>query len=338
MMKLPALQILAASFFLMFVGSLVSANAQEDLPPIILPTRGTPLGSISGRVVLPSGHPVNGRVRVTLSSQENPGFPNYSDNNGGFAFPNLHEGTYTIEVTGDTAVYESVTETVRVIRGNTFVTIYLKEKAKPEGTSGHVVSAAELDKDVPSLAKKEYDAGSELVKKGQTKEAIQRFKRALEIYPDYLMARNDLGVQYLKLEQLTEAQEQFEYATEKNPKAFNPRLNLGIVLVMQKRYNDGLEHLRIADSIDGSSAAVHLYIGIASEETDELADAERELLKALSMGGEGYQLAHFYLGLLNLKKGEEQQAIAELNAFLATGPLGLEAKRARELLAQLKKG
>src|SRR5262249_25537184 len=161
--------------------------------------------------------------------------------------------------------------------------------------------------------------------------------RALEIFPGYLKARNDLGVQYMKLKRLAEAQEQFELAAELNPKAFNPRLNLGIVLVKQKHYLDAREHLRIADSVDSSSPAVHLYRGIVAAETDEPPEGERELKKALSMGGQEFVITHFYLGVLYAKKGERESAIAALKTFLAGSPSDGEASRARQLLNELSK-
>src|SRR5688572_5515041 len=84
----------------------------QDRPQTTIRPRGAPGGSIAGRVVLPSGHPVNGRVRITLSSPEDPGALVYTDNNGAFAFANLPEGTYTIEVLADRKLYEPVSETI----------------------------------------------------------------------------------------------------------------------------------------------------------------------------------------------------------------------------------
>src|SRR5437870_9483068 len=91
------------------------ANAQDDTipPPTPVSSNGSGSGSIAGRVLLPSGHPVNGRVRITLSTIENPGMISYTDNNGGFGFRNLREGNYTVEVAGDYKLYDPVIEQVR---------------------------------------------------------------------------------------------------------------------------------------------------------------------------------------------------------------------------------
>jgi tetratricopeptide (TPR) repeat protein len=262
----------------------------------------------------------------------------YTDNNGGFGFTGLSEGVYTLEVSGDVRLYDSVVQEVRLIRGtHVRLNINLKERAGNHPRSpGNVVSLAELQQKVPDAARKEFEAGTRLVNEEKIREGIERFKKAIAIYPEYLMARNDLGVQYLKLKMLAEAIEQFEAALEVNPKVFNPRLNIGIALVQQKKYADAIDHLNLAISINGSSASAHLHVGVASLETDELATAERELAAALTLGGTEYAVAHYYAGHVQLKKGEREAAIREFKAFLEAQPTGDLASRARQILEKLQ--
>ena len=316
--------------------SQVSAGQDPPQPNIVRPGS-APLGSIAGRVVLPSGHYLNDRVRITLSSTENPGAQGYTDNNGNFTFTNLVEGVYTVEVLADRKLYEPVSETVRLIRSSrVHLMIYLKDKTKPPSSNGNVVSANETDQKVPIAAKKEYETAINLLNEGKTQQGLERLKQAVAIYPQYLVAHNDLGVQYLKLNRLAEATEQFEIALEINPKAFNPQLNLGIALLRQKKYSDAVERLNSAVAIDSSKPAAHLYLGVVLVETDEIAPAERELRTAVSIGGPEYAIAHFHLGRLAMKKGERDEAVRELNSFLETSPTGEEAVRARQLLKSLK--
>lgn len=321
--------------------SAVTVNAQDDSipPPVPVSGMGSGSGSITGRVVQPSGHPVNGRVRIVLSTIENPGMTSFTDNNGGFGFRNLREGTYTLEVSGDYKVYETVYEQVRVNRGmQAVLTVYLREKASASNKpAGSVISAAELEQRVPGPAKKEFEKATALVREGNSEKAIEHYKRALDIYPEYLMARNDLGVQYLKLKRLDEAAQQFEAALEVNAKIFNPRLNLGIVLVEQKKYMDALSHLTDALSIDSAQPAPHLYFGIASLETDQLPEAERELSKAITLGSSEYSIAHYYIARVEMKKGNREAAIRELKTYLESSPNGEKAAQARSLLEQLKR-
>ena len=323
---------------LMLIVATGAEASQQPARPSSRPT-GTTDGSgiIEGTVVLPSGNHVNGQVKIILSTLNDPGMGVYTDSNGKFIFSNLGAGTYYLEAIGDSS-YESSSEQVRLARGaRVTLTIYLREKnAGSNRKPGGVVSAHEASTNTPAAAKKEFEAATALANEGNLQEAIERYKKAIGIYPGYMMAHNDLGVQYLKLRRFAEAGSQFEAAIEIDPKAFNPRLNLGIVLIQQKKYDDALDQLRFASSIDSSSPAVHLYLGIVAVDTDDLPTAETELAKTLSIGGLEYSIAHFHIARVQMKKGEREEAIRELEAFLSTSPRGEEAAQARQLLDQLK--
>jgi tetratricopeptide (TPR) repeat protein len=305
-------------------------------------TRGAtsrPSGSITGRVVLPSGQPLNERIRITLSSLTDPGAISYTDNSGGFGFRNLGEGNYTLEVIPAGKVYETMTQEVRLIRGMQVRLIVTLKEASSSGNkeTGKVVSVAETDQHIPAPAKKEFEKATRFVSQGRIEEAIAGFKRAIAIFPEYLMARNDLGVQYLNQNRLAEAAEQLEAAIQINDKAFNPNLNLAIVLIKQKNYSDAMESLHRALAIDSSSPAAHLYSGIVLVEMDELERAERELTTALSIGGNAFARAHFFLGRLFLKTGEREKAIRELRSYLTAEPGGEYAAAAMKLIEEVKK-
>lgn len=325
------------------VSVLAATIARSQDVPLPSPTRTSGAselnrGSISGTVTLPSGHPVNTRVRITLSTPNDPGIEGYTDNQGGFSFSQLKSGNYTVQASADGALYDSVTEQVYLPRGGrAHLRMPLRARSGSDNQPrANVVSLEELSQKVPPAAKKEYDRAVKLVGEGNTLEAIEGYKKAIAVWPEYLVARNDLGVQYLNLRRFLEAAEQFEAAIDINPRAFNPHLNLGIVLVKQKDYSSALERLSSALSIDSSQPAAHLYIGIAAVETDELAQAERELKAALALGGPEYSVAHYYLGRLRMKTGERDAAIRELQAYLDTSPRGEEAERAGQLLEKLK--
>jgi len=242
-----------------------------------------------------------------------------------------------LEILAESGPYETVYQEVRIIYGaHPMLVITLREKGNASKSNAGVVSASEVDQQVPEAARKEYEKGVQYSEKGKIEDAVDRFKKALAISPNYLMARNNLGVQYLKLGKWEEAAEQFESAIAINSKALNPRQNLGIALIEQKKYSQAVEHLNQAISLDASSPAAHLYLGIASLGVEDIDQAERELSTALSLGGDGYSNAHFYLGLVYMKKGEREPAIRELKTYLEKVPKGEKAPRAKQLLEKLK--
>ncbi|HEV8487821.1 MAG TPA: DUF2012 domain-containing protein [Blastocatellia bacterium] len=317
---------------------LIGPVTRSQSVPLAVAARGYQRGTITGRVILPTGPPVNNRIRVTLSGPRVTSMTAFTDNKGRFVFGNVSDGIYTLEVMADSNVYEPVTQEVRVIYGaHPGLIIALKEKmGSARKSSANIISTAELDQNVPDAAKKEFEKGAHLSDKGKIQDAIECFRKAIAIYPNYLMALNNLGVQYIKLGKWPEAVEHFQAAIEINSKAFSPRLNLAIALIEQKKYAEAIEDLNQAISIDSASPGAHLYLGIASLGTEEVDQAERELSTALSLGGTSYSLAHFYLALAHMKRGEREQAIGALNAYLEKMPKGEKAPRARQLLERLK--
>ena len=310
-----------------------SGDGSDRLP------RNPAIGSIEGRVVLPSGRSVGNAVKVTLSNNSTPLITVYTNESGQFKFGDLPLGIYYISIAADEKIYEPFTQEVNM--GNVpsaSVTLFLREKGKKEGgrPGPGVVSAEEFDRKAPSPAKKEYEKAAGMIEKGDTQNAVQHLARAIAIYPDYLLARNELGVQYLKLKRFGEAAEQFDSVISKDPKHFNARFNLGLVRIEERKYKEAVSELTEATSIDSSSAGAHMWLGVALLQIGELPGAERDLKRTLQLGGTQYSIAHYYLAHVYMRKGERDMARSELKAYLTESPSGEQAAEARTLLTKLE--
>lgn len=312
------------------------AAGQNSRDPNLLP-RDSGTAGITGRVMLPSGMTAASHVKIILSNRQAPLVTLYLNDNGEFSFKDLYSGYYYIEVLGDQKLYDAFKQEVKLNPGEAaFVILYLKDRKGPiaKETRGNVVSVAE-DRAVPDSARKAFDLARKLNDKKDIEGAIAQLNKAVAIYPDYIGARNYLGIQYLKLKRLSEAAEQFKAILENNPTYFNARLNLGIVMVEQKRYRDAIDELSQAVTVDSSQPAAHLFWGIAALDMNDLEVAERELVKALLLGGPQYSNAHYYFAHVYLKTGRREEASRELKMFLQNAPAGEMAAQARALLQQL---
>lgn len=302
------------------------------------------MGSIRGRVVMPNGAPVEQAVRVTLSGRIDRGAQNmiFTDQQGLFEIRNVQPGVYNVEAEGDRQLQlEGGSERVEVIANATVaVTVYLKEKnvsvveRRPAG--GMLVSVGELDAKVPERARKEFESASRLAKEGKTSEAIAGLRRAVEIYPNYVSARNDLGTLLFSAGKLDEAADELRSAISINPKAFNPQMNLGIVLVYQQKFADAAQALDRALSLDSTAPSAHLYAGLAYEGLGEGERAERELTTAYHDGGAKYAVALFHLGQLYMEQGKREQALQSFEAYLRDAPSAANAEQVRRLMAMLR--
>src|SRR5437762_7666617 len=126
----------------------------------------TATGSIRGRVVMANGSFANNSIKVTLLNIRDIVSIVYTDNQGQFELRSLNPGNYQLDVEGDRQKFDLVTERVQVFRGTpTVVTVTLKEKAGLPSSSNGAVSVSELDPNIPSGAKKEFDKASKLDRK-----------------------------------------------------------------------------------------------------------------------------------------------------------------------------
>jgi tetratricopeptide (TPR) repeat protein len=292
---------------------------------------------IEGRVALPSGFAAERHIRITLRTQLMTLSNRYTNKQGEFRFDNLSEGIYYLQAEIEGEEFEPVVQQIALGRGIVGeVTIQLREKKSPLlFNRSRVVSVAELKQVVPPEAKKEYGLGLKSVAKGDVVEAASHFAQAVSLYPEYLAARNDLGAQFLKLKRIDEAEKSFQIVIEKDPKNFNAKFNLGLVRVERKDYVDAIVQLNQAIVIDSTRPVARLWLGVALLESGDTASAERELTKALVMGGAECIAAHYHLARIFLSRGDTTEALRAVRAYLDETPKGEFAKDAKEIEKKL---
>jgi tetratricopeptide (TPR) repeat protein len=298
---------------------------------------------IEGRVVLPSGLSIDRNVKITVRNSQSVLNTLYTNKHGEFQIGNLSQGLYFLqaEISGgkDSSKYESPVAKVLLGRGIVYeLTLQLRELVEPQSAflHGRVVSAAELRQPVPAAAKKEYNQGLKLVEKGDFVQAAAHFTQAIDLYPEYLAARNDLGAQYLKLKRLDEAEEHFRLVLNGDPKNFNAKFNLGLVRVERRDYQGAVVNLNQAIGMDSARPTARLWLGFALLEMGNHVGAERELAQALIMGGSECVAAHYHLARVYLGRGDSAEALRSLKAYLQESPKGEYAKSAKEMADKLE--
>jgi tetratricopeptide (TPR) repeat protein len=294
--------------------------------------------SIRGTVMLPDGSPISEAVKVTLKVLRGDQATVYTDQQGRFELRNLTSGDYTLEIEADrNQRFEVTTERVTVQRNAPmFVTIYLKEKkSERRAVSDRTVSVAMLDQKVPAAAKREFEKAVHLSSQGRLDESTEALRRALAIYPEYLMARNDLGAHLMEQGRLDEAKEQLLAAVKIDPNAFNAQLNLGIVLVRQNKFGEALVALNKALTLEPSAPAVHLYAGMACTGVNNTERGEKELRSAYDLGGAPYAVALVHLGRLYMQNGDREMALKTFETYLRESPDGANAAQVQKMIAIL---
>ena len=315
---------------------------------------------IAGKIFFPSGRRAEGTIQVKLQSFGAGEISTIADTSGAFSFSSLSPGNYTVVINaGDD--YEIAREAVTIDSdlnlsrsGVTLnpgtrrytVMVTLQTKANNH-TKASVVNAALAE--VTPEARTLYEKGLEFAKAGDPAKAIESLKSALGLFPKFPLALNELGVQYLKLGQPNNAVEPLRSATLLSPDAATPKLNLGIALLDTKRFSEAETQLRNALRIS-ATPTTHMYLGLTLHYLKNNAEAEKELKTAIESSGNQLGLAHYYLGGLYWKMGDEinpeldhdrklleyRRAADELEAYLRLTPEAPDAERVRGTIKQLR--
>ena len=262
-----------------------------------------------------------------------------TDDNGAFTIQRLTEGTYNMTVEAGSE-YEMASESVQIIDNGVrnsqgqivVVQITLRLKAASSNQPG-LVSAALAR--VPKPARDLYEQALASSRAGDHKKAIDQLKKAIALSPDFALALNELGMQYLQQNELDKAAESLREALRQAPDDFIPRLNYGLVLLQQKDYKEAEVELRSAIEKNESSPPAHEYRGRALIGLHRLEEAEKELQRALTLGGDQAVNSHRYLGAVYMQLGDDPRAIKELQEYLRLQPNVKDAEQIRQIIREL---
>jgi tetratricopeptide (TPR) repeat protein len=297
--------------------------------------------TIQGDIITPNGQRLDHPVLVWLSSSRGE-TSTTSNGNGSFFFRQLGGGRFTVRIdAGD--VYEPATEEVNIAdsgsSGNMSrvgqiysVQIHLRLKSNKPITKG-VISA----NDPPKAAVDLFNKALESVKDGNRDKAIEQLKAALAIHPTFTAALNGLGVQYLKLGKYEAASEAFSKGLKLTPESFILHLNSGISLFSLNRHAEAETQFAAALTKNEASGTAHLYRARALIALNRLDDAAIDLKRAIEIGGDDVKLAHRYLAGIYVEKGENAEAVKQLELYLQVAPYSKETDQIKNLIKELNK-
>lgn len=317
-----------------------SAMAQSDHPGALSMGNGG-ANIIQGDIITPNGQRLDRPIIVRLNTVRGE-LQTTSNGNGSFSFRNLTGGRYIVRVDAGEG-YAPATETVEIpqsqsganitLRGETYsVQVYLRPAAGAAVTKG-VISA----NDPPKAALDLYNQALESVKAGERDKAIEQLKAALAIHPNFAAALNGLGVQYMKLGKYQAAFEAFNAALTITPDSFILHLNSGITLFQLNKFAEAEKELAAALLKNEASGTAHLYRARALIALNRLDDASKNLKRAIEIGGDDVQIAHRYLAGVYMEKGQNAEAVKELEIYLKSSAAAKETDQIKNLIKELNK-
>ena len=142
-------------------------------------------------------------------------------------------------------------------------------------------------------------------------------ERALATQP-VAAAYNALGAWFAERNQSTCAIAAFRNAIRLNPNAVEGHFNLALA-VQPSDLKQAIRELEIASKLDASRAQVHLALGVALEESGQLAAAEAELRTSLRLDPQSIR-ALIHLSAVLMAQKRPSVAVRYLNQALALDP------------------
>lgn len=294
---------------------------------------------IEGRLRVGNNPGVNVRVRLMRETERRPLTETFSRSRGEFEFKYVTEGDYIIETFETDQLEASSTilhvrpyprEIPSVFRVDIDIAVKVAPRTKVPG-----VVMADADTDVPKDALKHYRAGLKALDEDRSERALSELQEAIRIYGEYYAARLQLGRELRRLKRTKEAEEILKPLIEIAPKRAEARIEYGIVLLELQRRAEAAETLNAAVQLEETNWAAHFYLGWALlEERSEL--AERHLKRALELDKNSAVRAYLALARIANARGEREQAIEYLDAYVAADPTSPDAEQARQLAKRLR--
>lgn len=146
----------------------------------------------------------------------------------------------------------------------------------------HFRKALEIQPGYPEV----YNSlGSAFSKLNYQQEAVEAYKQAISIKPDYTEAYNNLGVAYTQLNRFEEAIESYKQAIKIKPDYAEAYNNLGTVYNQLANYQEAVESYRQAIRLRPDYANAHYNLGLAYLSVDDKDSAleEYKILKTLDV-------------------------------------------------------
>ncbi|MEP1470549.1 MAG: tetratricopeptide repeat protein [Halieaceae bacterium] len=126
------------------------------------------------------------------------------------------------------------------------------------------------------------DLGFVLERQGLPFEAVDMYRKSLELDPDSSAASFNLASSLARSGEFAEAEPHFRAVVEKDPGS-QAYTGLGIVLWQQGRQEEGIATMRSAVEADPQNATAHDQLGKMLLQTGEVDEARRELARAKSL-------------------------------------------------------
>jgi tetratricopeptide (TPR) repeat protein len=164
-------------------------------------------------------------------------------------------------------------------------------------------------------AKDSYDAGRELLSKGEIQGAEKEFEKAVVADPNWAEAHNLLGFVVGQLGDLPRAIDHLRKAVVLDPTLATAHYNLGVALWYGGQRSESIAELHTALQLNPAFGEAYSFLGMASGQTGDLDGGRRYLDRAISLNPD-LPGPHIDLGIILLKTGQSKAAFEQFQSVV----------------------
>lgn len=259
-----------------------------------------------------------------------------TNRNGEFAFGQFRPSQYDIVV--EREGFSPVRLRVDITQHDELnVVIRLRADAKETSPGGNVTSAHELS--IPKKAREAFDKGvAEMNSAGDYLTALEEFRRAVSIFPDYYEAYTQMGVAYVRIKNFEAAETALRKSiTLSGNKYLPPLLLLSMVLNDTERPVDAETVARQATAADAKSWRAHYELAHALLGLNRIPEAEVSGNAARDLKPESPEV-YLLLAEIHRRTKNPQALLQDFDNYLRLAPEGQAAPKVRRMREQLLAG
>jgi tetratricopeptide (TPR) repeat protein len=183
--------------------------------------------------------------------------------------------------------------------------IYLNDRGRTEEAIENFRRAIQIN---PNNSESLDDLGVALADKGRFEEAIENYRKAIQINPNNPEAPNNLGIALAAQGRFDEAIKNYYKAIQLNPNSFKALSNLGIALAAKGRFDEAIENYRQAIQLNPNSFEAPNNLGLALAAKGRFDEAIENYRQAIQLNPNSFE-ALDNLGIALAAKGRFDEAI-----------------------------
>jgi tetratricopeptide (TPR) repeat protein len=212
-------------------------------------------------------------------------------------------------------------------------TISLHRLAQVEGFTISATSA-----NAPPKAKKEFDKARELEKKEKWDEALERFQKAVELYPKYASAWLEMGRVQIKKGDVTSARQSFQQALAADRKFVSPYEELIQLAMKDKQWQQVIDLTGELLKLNPVSFPQYWYCNSAANFYLERLDAaEKSAMRGLEVDSQHrFSRLEYLLGVILAQKHDYPGAVDHIRNYLRLAPHAADADVAQKQVQEFE--